>query len=95
MRSDNPDEFIDMLLARLERVQADSCWAHQASGVRGSLLRAVETMEIGQDIEEAQIKQTMEAGFHILAEAAKERAYSGPRSTPSNLIKGVIHQQAS
>jgi len=35
-------DLIEMLVARLERLSADSYWAHQASGVRGSLLRLIE-----------------------------------------------------
>jgi hypothetical protein len=31
-----------LLVARLERLPADSHWAHQASGVRGALLRCLE-----------------------------------------------------
>ena len=33
------------VVRRLERVSADSCWAHQSSGVRGSLWRTIERLE--------------------------------------------------
>lgn len=33
------------VVRRLERISADSCWAHQSSGVRGSLWRAIERLE--------------------------------------------------
>ena len=35
-----------MLVARLERLSADSYWAHQASGVRGSLLRGAGLVDL-------------------------------------------------
>ena len=34
----------EMLVDRLERLSADSIWAHQASGVRGSLLKFLERL---------------------------------------------------
>ena len=33
------------LVARLERISADSIWAHRSSGYRGSLLRWIERYE--------------------------------------------------
>jgi hypothetical protein len=36
-----------MLVERLERIPADSIWAHRASGVRGSLIRMLEDLEAG------------------------------------------------
>jgi hypothetical protein len=37
-----------MLSARLERLSADSVWAHRASGLRGSILRCMERIEAAQ-----------------------------------------------
>ena len=34
-----------LLATRLERLSADSYWAHKASGLRGSLLRSLEDWE--------------------------------------------------
>ena len=31
-----------LLVSRLERISADSVWAHQVSGIRGSLLKILE-----------------------------------------------------
>jgi len=58
-----------MLIARLERLSADSYWAHQASGVRGSLLRLAEAGEM--DSEQGSI--LIEIGFEYLEKAAKEK----------------------
>ncbi|MCC6299649.1 MAG: hypothetical protein IT314_10145 [Anaerolineales bacterium] len=64
-------KIISMLLSRLERISADSVWAHRASGLRGSLLRALEQAEEGTLLEPADLKSMTRAAFHILREAAK------------------------
>jgi len=65
--------LIQLLLARLERINADSFWAHRASGVRGSLLRMLEKSEKGYPIQQSKLKCMMDLGFFILEEAAKEK----------------------
>ncbi len=65
-------KLIHMLLQRLERISADSVWAHRASGLRGSLLRTLEELEAGDAPENAALKSVMRAAFHILREAARE-----------------------
>src|SRR5687767_14162190 len=46
MESPTPEEkIIHLLLARLERISADSYWANRASGVRGALMRSMEESE--------------------------------------------------
>jgi hypothetical protein len=62
-----------LLLARLEKISADSFWAHRASGVRGSLLKILEKCENGDVEEIPKTKQIMEVGFFILEQAAKEK----------------------
>ncbi len=66
--------LVQMVLARLERVSVDSYWAHRASGVRGSLLRALERLENGDNIGESQLAEVLNRGFEILERAAQERA---------------------
>ena len=51
-----------MLVARLERLSADSYWAHQASGVRGSLLRLMEK----ENLEAIDIGMLIDKGFDFL-----------------------------
>lgn len=58
-----------MLVARLERLSADSYWAHQASGVRGSLLRFMEK----ENLEAIDIRMLIDKGFDFLEKAAKEK----------------------
>jgi hypothetical protein len=62
-----------LLLERLERIPADSIWAHRASGLRGSLLAIVQQLEDGQPVEDPQIKQLIAYGFQILENAAREK----------------------
>ncbi len=65
------------LLARLERLSADSPWAHQASGVRGALLRCLQSeganlQECGAPVGLDSLQALMERGFYILENAARE-----------------------
>lgn len=70
-----PDaKMILMLLDRLERIPADSPWAHRASGVRGALIKLFEQMEVGNSIDLAALKNNTSIGFQILKEAAKARS---------------------
>lgn len=67
---DNPQlALARLLVSRLERLSADSFWAHRASGLRGSLLRHLEASDEdntgGMDL-------LIRRGFEILEEAAKE-----------------------
>jgi hypothetical protein len=69
---ENTLSLAQLLLARLERISADSVWAHRASGIRGSLVRMLDEIEKGVPIEEPEINREMEIGFSILAKAAEE-----------------------
>ena len=68
-----PLRLLRLLLARLERISSDSIWAHRASGVRGSLLRMVEQLENGQQIETPKLRRLVSYGFQSLEEAAREK----------------------
>jgi hypothetical protein len=61
------------LLARLEKISADSVWAHRASGVRGSLIRMMEKMEGGASVPESDLQRMTNLGFYILQKAAEEK----------------------
>lgn len=65
-------KLIHMLLNRLERISADSIWAHRASGLRGSLLRLLDQFEEGTPPETTTVKSAIQSAFHILREAARE-----------------------
>ena len=62
-------ELARVLIARLERLSADSYWAHRASGVRGSLLRWVEDDQGDAGKGRALINY----GFEVLEKAAREK----------------------
>lgn len=62
-------DLIRMLIARLERLSPDSYWAHQASGVRGSLIRLLEAGELDSEKGAHLVKK----GFDFLEKAAKEK----------------------
>lgn len=70
------DELLSLahlLISRLERLSADSYWAHQASGVRGALLRQIEEggSEISQRGRRA-LGELIALGFAILERGAKD-----------------------
>jgi hypothetical protein len=65
--------LLHLLLSRLEKISADSVWAHRASGVRGSLIRILENIENGGQVSGADLKRLMEMGFYILQKAAEEK----------------------
>jgi hypothetical protein len=56
------------LLDRLERISADSPWAHQASGVRASLARSINEPEPDLVV----LDRLIRMGFEILEKAAAE-----------------------
>lgn len=57
-----------LLLDRLERISADSPWAHQASGVRASLAKCLAQ----EDCSLEAINDLLLLGFQILEKAAGE-----------------------
>ena len=57
-----------LLLDRLERISADSAWAHQASGVRASLAKCL----AGEEPDPEEIKHLLMLGYQILEKAASE-----------------------
>ena len=73
MKYKNSDEqLIRMLLARLERISADSYWAHRSSGIRGSLLKLLEQYEDGGVVNKGHAKPIITLGFRLLERAARE-----------------------
>lgn len=62
-----------LLLARLERISADSVTAHRASGVRGAMLRVLDQLEKQEQVPEYAVKRLLESGYLLLQRAAKER----------------------
>jgi len=66
-------QLIRMLSDRLERISADSIWAHRASGVRGKLIRELEKIETDRYMPVEETYKLIDASFHILEKAAREK----------------------
>ncbi len=69
----DPDALARLLTLRLERLSADSPWAHRASGLRGALLRWLESPPPRGDA-----SAWISEGFRILEAAAKETPGNDP-----------------
>ena len=65
-------ELLKRLVDRLERLSADSTYAHQASGLRGTFLRYIERIEFDTNVNQVELDQLVEYGFEILRLAARE-----------------------
>ncbi len=66
-----------MLLARLERVPVDSFWAHRASGLRGSLLAALDDKPSTKAFDPRMVDQLVWEALRILERAATEQTRAG------------------
>jgi hypothetical protein len=64
-------QLVRMLSERLERISADSIWAHRASGVRGSLLRLLDEGEKGHETDSKAVSMVIASALYILTQAAK------------------------
>ena len=69
----NPARTLRFLLARLERISADSVVAHRASGVRGAMLRVLERLDAGDEVSGDEMSRLIESGYILLQKAAEER----------------------
>ena len=67
-----------MVVQRLERLSADSAWAHVASGYRGALIKIIDLLEHLPDPEAADSAEItrldflIDKGLDLLAKAARE-----------------------
>lgn len=69
----NRIDLTRLLLARLERISADSFWAHRASGIRGALLRVIDQPEAESGADATYVSYLIECGFDILDKTAREK----------------------
>jgi hypothetical protein len=65
-------ELLRLLTQRLERLSVDSIWARRASGLRGSLIKALDTVDAGENASPAHLDALIERSFEILRRAARE-----------------------
>jgi hypothetical protein len=62
-----------VLLIRLEKISADSPWAHQASGVKASIAKILDREELKPGSPSLQVlEELLNLGFEILERAAGE-----------------------
>jgi hypothetical protein len=64
-------QLIRMLSDRLERISADSVWAHRASGVRGALLRTIDQLQDGNVPDSKSFSHLVAIALNVLTHAAK------------------------
>jgi hypothetical protein len=63
----------ELIISYLERLSADSAWAHRASGLRGALWLALETPpEAWHEPFLAELQALVDRAFWMLKEAAME-----------------------
>lgn len=65
-------DLLRLLTSRLERLSVDSIWARRASGLRGSLIKALETIDTERDVPVEHLDTLIEKSFEILRNAARE-----------------------
>jgi hypothetical protein len=67
-----------MVVQRLERLSADSAWAHISSGYRGALVKIIDQFEQRSELEDApeetvdRLEFLIDKGFDLLSNAARE-----------------------
>lgn len=71
MMDQDLSELAELLVSRLERLPVDSHWSHQASGLRGSLLRQLEKERCGEQVNQRYLSIIIDQGFFILEKAAQ------------------------
>ncbi len=68
-------ELVRMISQRLERLSADSRWAHLSSGYRGSMIKLLDSLE-GQPQaapeDRARLEYLIDKGLEMLTNAARD-----------------------
>lgn len=65
-------ELLRLLAQRLERLSVDSIWARRASGLRGSLIKVLDSVDAGEAVSPEHLDLLIERSFEILRNAARE-----------------------
>lgn len=65
-------QLAQRLVFRLERLSVDSHWAVHASGVRRSLLRALDDLAAGDATAPSRLEALLPRGFKLVEQAARE-----------------------
>jgi len=64
--------LLRMMSDRLERLSVDSHWARRASGLRGNMIKVLEEIDAGQEIDTTRLNPLIERAFEVLRHAAQE-----------------------
>lgn len=72
---------LKLLVDRLERISADSTWAHQASGLRGSLLLILDQLNRGESVSSEKADPLVIQGYDILVHAMEIQKKANPKKT--------------
>ena len=64
--------LLRLVAERLERLSADSKWAHRASGLRGQILRALDHVDAADRVPVATLQSLIDTALDILRAAARE-----------------------
>jgi len=67
------DQLIQLLVSRLERISADSIWAHRASGIRGALLKISNNNRFRNSLKQQDLQYLLSHGFDLLEKDAQNR----------------------
>lgn len=66
-------DLAEILLYRLEKISADSAWAHQASGIKASIAKILVREELlAEDPVIQNLDELLKLGFEILEKVAGE-----------------------
>ena len=65
-------ELLRLMAERLERLSVDSHWARRASGLRGNMIKVLDEIDTGKEIEAARLNPLIERAFEVLRHAAQE-----------------------
>jgi len=67
------EQLAKILLYRLEKISADSSWAHQSSGIRASIAKILSQEEVSLNSSAVRnLEGLLKLGFEILEKAAGE-----------------------
>ena len=67
------EQLAKILLSRLEKISTDSTWAHQASGIRASIVKTLSREKLSLNSAAARnLEGLLKLGFEILENAARE-----------------------
>ena len=69
---DSDIELLRLLATRVERLSVDSIWARRASGLRGNMIKVLDEIDSGQEVEATRLNLLIERAFEVLRHAAQE-----------------------